>query len=113
MDFDLPDVDNERLRGLQAEINDIIAAGLTVRTTYVSAEEASRSKGLIRSLSVAPPPAPDGRYRVVEIEGVDRQACGGTHVHSTSESAPIIITKVDNKGRRNRRVKIALWTRKE
>jgi misacylated tRNA(Ala) deacylase len=108
MDFDLPDVDNDRLRALEEPINDVIRAGLRVSTTYVTVDEASRSKGLIRSLSVTPPPTEDGRFRVVEIEELDRQACGGTHLNATNESRPIVIQKIDNKGRRNRRVKIAL-----
>lgn len=108
MDFDLPDVDNDRLRALEEPINDVIRAGLAVRASYVTIAEASRAKGLIRNLAVAPPPTPDGRYRVIDIEGLDRQACGGTHLTSTTESPFIAITKVDNKGRRNRRVKIAL-----
>ncbi len=108
MDFDLPDVDNDRLRALETPINEAILAGLSVRATYVSIEEASHCKGLIRNLAVSPPPTPDGRFRVIEIEELDRQACGGTHVNSTSESRMIAITKIDNKGRRNRRVKMAL-----
>jgi misacylated tRNA(Ala) deacylase len=108
MDFDLPEVDNDRLRALEGPINDVIRAGLAVRASYVTIEEASRTRGLVRNLAVAPPPTPDGRFRVIEIEGVDRQACGGTHLSATNESRTIAITKVDNKGRRNRRVKIAL-----
>ncbi|MGH7715991.1 MAG: alanyl-tRNA editing protein, partial [Vulcanimicrobiaceae bacterium] len=54
MDFDLPEVDNDRLRALEGPINDAIRAGLPVRTTYVTMDEASRTKGLIRSLSVTP-----------------------------------------------------------
>ncbi|MGB6987226.1 MAG: alanyl-tRNA editing protein [Candidatus Aquilonibacter sp.] len=108
MDFDLPDVDNDRLRLLEKPINDAISAALPVRAVYVTIEEASRSKGLIRSLSVSPPPTPDGRFRVIDIEGLDRQACGGTHLKVTNESLPIRIAKIDNKGRRNRRVKIEL-----
>jgi misacylated tRNA(Ala) deacylase len=57
---------------------------------------------------VAPPPTPDGNIRIVEIAGLDRQACGGTHLASTGASPPIRILKVDNKGRHNRRVRIAL-----
>ncbi|HEX8806686.1 MAG TPA: alanyl-tRNA editing protein [Candidatus Aquilonibacter sp.] len=110
MDFDLPEVDNDKLRALEDSINDVIRAGLALRTTYVTVDEASRSKGLIRNLAVAPPPTADGRFRIVEIVGLDRQACGGTHLQNTRESSPIVITKVDNKGRRNRRVKIALVT---
>jgi misacylated tRNA(Ala) deacylase len=108
MDFDLPDVDNDRLRALEDPINEVIRAGLRVSTTYATLEEASASKGLIRNLAVSPPPTDDGRFRVVEIEDLDRQACGGTHLEATDQSRPIMILKIDNKGRRNRRVKIAL-----
>ena len=108
MDFDLPDADNDELRKLEPRINEIIAAGVEVRASWVSHREALATPGLIRSLSVAPPPTPDGRIRIIEIAGVDRQACGGTHLTNTAQSAPIRITKVENKGRRNRRVKLAL-----
>jgi misacylated tRNA(Ala) deacylase len=56
----------------------------------------------------APPPTGDGRLRIVEIVGIDRQACGGTHLSNTAQSRPIRIVKVENKGRRNRRVRIEL-----
>jgi misacylated tRNA(Ala) deacylase len=46
--------------------------------------------------------------RVIEIEGLDRQACGGTHLGLTSDSPPIRILKIENKGRHNRRVRIGL-----
>jgi len=108
MDFDLPDADNDELRGLEPRINEIIAAGVDVRASWVPHREALATPGLIRSLSVAPPPTPDGRIRVIEIVGVDRQACGGTHLTNTAQSLPIRVTKVENKGRRNRRVKLAL-----
>src|SRR5215469_336573 len=65
MDFDLPDVDNEKLRALDGAIDE---------------------PGLIRTRSVAPPPTLDGKIRIVEIAGLDRQACGGTHLVSTGPS---------------------------
>ena len=108
MDFDLPDIDNARVRALEGEINEIIGGALTVRSSYVTLDEAARTPGLVRNLAVAPPPTPDGRLRVIEIVGLDRQACGGTHLRNTSESPPIVITRIDNKARRNRRVRIAL-----
>jgi misacylated tRNA(Ala) deacylase len=108
MDFDLPEADNDQLRALEPAINDCIRQGLEVRSLYISAVEAQTTPGLMRSLSVTPPPTPDGRMRIIEIAGLDRQACGGTHLRNTGESAPIRITKVENKGRRNRRVRIAL-----
>ena len=74
----------------------------------VAEAEALSERGLIRNRSVAPPPASDGTVRVVEIVGLDRQACGGTHLSSTGASRPVRILKIDNKGRHNRRIKIAL-----
>ncbi len=57
---------------------------------------------------LAPPPTPDGKIRIVEIVGLDRQACGGTHLAATSASRPLRILKIENKGRHNRRVRIGL-----
>jgi len=108
MDFDVPGADNDRLRALEAPINDVIAQDIAVNLAYVSMAEAQAERGLIRSRSVAPPPTPDGKIRIVEIVGLDRQACGGTHLPSTGGSPPLRILKIDNKGRHNRRVRIAL-----
>lgn len=105
MDFDLPEVDNDRLRALEAPVNDVIARAVRVTSVYVPTAEATPESGLMRSMSVAPPPTPDGTFRVIDIHGVDRQACGGTHLTNTGQSRPIRITKVENKGRHNRRVR--------
>jgi misacylated tRNA(Ala) deacylase len=110
MDFDLPDADNDRLRALEPEINDVIRQDLALRYEWLAAETLAAEAGLIRCRSVAPPPANDGTVRIVEIVGLDRQACGGTHLGSTGQSRPIRILKIDNKGRHNRRVKIGLTT---
>jgi misacylated tRNA(Ala) deacylase len=108
MDFDLPDADNDRLRALEPEINDAIRQDLPVRYAYIPMAEAVSEHGLVRNRSVAPPPDSDGLVRIVEIVGLDRQACGGTHVASTARSRPIRILKIDNKGRHNRRVRLGL-----
>jgi misacylated tRNA(Ala) deacylase len=108
MDFDVPGADNDRLRALEAPINDIIAQDIAVTFDYVDFAAAQAQHGLVRSRSVAPPPTPDGKIRIVEIAGLDRQACGGTHLASTGASPPIRILKMDNKGRHNRRVRIGL-----
>jgi misacylated tRNA(Ala) deacylase len=108
MDFDLPDADNDRLRALEAPINDVIRQDLPLRFAYVPLAEAAAQPGLLRSKSVTPPPDEDGTVRIVEIVGLDRQACGGTHLASTARSRPVRILKIDNKGRHNRRVKILL-----
>jgi misacylated tRNA(Ala) deacylase len=108
MDFDLSEVDNDVLRGLDADVNAVIRRGVEVRSTYVEAGDAATIAGLVRSLSVAPPPTPDGTLRIIDIDGVDRQACGGTHLSNTAESGPFRITKVENKGKRNRRIRFVL-----
>jgi misacylated tRNA(Ala) deacylase len=67
--------------------------------------------GLVRTLSVQPPRG-TGRLRLVRIGGgetpVDLQPCGGTHVARTGEIGPIRILKIENKGRQNRRISVAL-----
>jgi misacylated tRNA(Ala) deacylase len=108
MDFDLPDADNDRIRALEAPINDAIAQDLPVTIAYIPLDDARAQHGLIRTQAVAPPPTPDGLVRIVEIAGLDRQACGGTHLASTGASRPIRILKIDNKGRHNRRVRVGL-----
>ena len=108
IDFDLPDADNDRLRALEPELNDVVVQDLAVATSYVSITAAHTEKGLLRSRSVAPPPSSEGLIRIVEIAGLDRQACGGTHLQSTGASRKIRILKIENKGRSNRRVRIGL-----
>ncbi|MFM9846977.1 MAG: alanyl-tRNA editing protein [Hyphomicrobiaceae bacterium] len=111
MDFDLPDVDNSRLRAVEGPINDAIRSDLAVNDSYIPLDDAYEEHGLIRTRSAAPPPTLDGKIRIVEIRGLDRQACGGTHLASTGRSGLIRIMKIDNKGRRNRRIKIGLVDR--
>lgn len=108
VDLDLPEADNARLRALEAAMNDVIAQDLAVTTFAMPLAEAARQPGLLRSKAVAPPPQPDGSVRIVDIAGLDREACGGTHLNSTGQSRPLRILKVENKGRHNRRVKIGL-----
>jgi misacylated tRNA(Ala) deacylase len=108
IDFDLPDADNDRLRALEPAFNDAIRQDLPVRELYVPMSLAEAEPGLLRSRSVTPPPQKDGTVRVIEIAGLDRQACGGTHLASTGASPPIRLLKIENKGRHNRRVRIGL-----
>jgi misacylated tRNA(Ala) deacylase len=111
IDLDLPGADNDRLRALEAVMNDIVAQDLAVNIVNLPLAEAAQQPGVLRSKAVTPPPQADGKVRVVEIAGLDRQACGGTHLTSTGQSRPLRILKVQNKGRHNRRVKIGLADR--
>jgi misacylated tRNA(Ala) deacylase len=84
-----------------------IAADHAIRHLWIAADELDARPELVRTMSVRPPRGA-GRVRLIEIEGVDLQACGGTHVRSTAEIGPVAIGKIENKGRQNRRVNIAL-----
>ncbi len=108
MDFDVPGADNDRLRALEGPINDAIKQNIPVTFAYIGMSVAQAEHGLIRSRSVAPPPTPDGKVRIVEIVGLDRQACGSTHLTATGDSPPLRILKIENKGRHNRRVRLGL-----
>jgi misacylated tRNA(Ala) deacylase len=108
IDFDIPGADNERLKALEPEINDVIRQGLAVRQVYIPMAQAESEPGTIRSKAVTPPPQEDGTVRVVEIVGLDRQACGGTHLDHTGLARPIRLLKIDNKGRQNRRLRVGV-----
>ena len=53
-------------------------------------------------------PALAGRVRLLEIGDVDLQPCGGTHVRSTGEIGAVRVAKIENKGKQNRRIRLAL-----
>lgn len=106
VDFDMPGVYPDWLRGLDGPINDVIRQDLPIRAFYMPWMAAEAEPGMFRSKSVSPPPQEDGLVRIVEITGLDRQACGGTHLASTGQARPVRILKVDNKGKQNRRIRV-------
>ena len=106
-DFNAEGALREALPELERTINDVIARGLALRDGFVDEAELARDPRLRRTLDVTPP-VEDGRVRTLEIAGFDVQACGGTHVHSTAELGTCRILRVDNKGRQNKRVYVAL-----
>lgn len=108
VDFDLPGADNDRLRALDPAIADVIRRDLAVGAHWMVYDDAKAIPGMFRSKAVAPPPQEDGTVRIVEIAGLDRQACGGTHLASTGRSRGARILKIENKGRHNRRVRVGL-----
>ena len=74
-----------------------------MRHRWISEAELDANPGLVRSMSVQPPRGL-GRVRVLEIEGVDLQPCGGTHVANTAEIGPVVVTKIEKKSAMTRRV---------
>lgn len=106
MDFSLGDLSKDRVAQIEAEANRVIGEHRAVLVRSMPREEFERHD-LVR-LAKNLVPAELAVVRVVEIEGFDAQADGGTHVRNTSEIGALRITKTENKGRQNRRLEIAL-----
>ena len=105
LDFDMEDtVDKE---AVSAALARLVAADHAVTCRWISEQELDANPELVRTMSVQPPRG-KGSIRLLEIEGVDLQPCGGTHVRSTREVGAVRIGKVEKKGRQNRRVNIHL-----
>jgi len=106
LDFDIPDAGLDKDE-ISARLNDMITKDAPGRERWIPDEELLANPGLVKTMSVKPPMG-TGRVRLVEIEGLDLQPCGGTHVRSTGEIGPVAVTAIEKKGRQNRRVRIAL-----
>lgn len=101
LDFHMTDpLDKE---ALTAGIARYVGGAHAVRQRWISEDELDANPHLVRSMSVQPPRG-SGRVRVVEIEGVDLQPCGGTHVANTAEIGAVIVTKIEKKSAMTRRV---------
>jgi misacylated tRNA(Ala) deacylase len=90
-------------QALSAGIARLVAEAHPVRQRWITEAELDANPQLVRSMSVQPPRG-QGRIRVIEIDGVDRQPCGGTHVDNTAEIGAVVVTKVEKKSARTRRV---------
>ena len=88
---------------LTAGIARLVAARHPVGHRWISEAELDANPQLVRSMSVQPPRG-TGRVRLLEIEGVDLQPCGGTHVSNTSEIGAVVVTKIEKKSAMTRRV---------
>lgn len=105
LDFDMPLAASDR-EAIAGNVNALIRAGHPVRSEWIDDSDFDARADLVRTLAVAPPRG-TGRVRLVRVHDVDVQACGGTHVAKTGEIGPIVVAKIENKGRQNRRVTIA------
>lgn len=92
---------------LNAGLARLVAEAHPVRHRWISEAELDANPQLVRSMSVQPPRGL-GRVRVLEIEGVDLQPCGGTHVANTTEVGAVVVTKIEKKSAMTRRVVLGL-----
>jgi misacylated tRNA(Ala) deacylase len=108
LDFNVPG-DAYDKEALTEQINKLIEAGHPVSTSWITDEELEANPQLVRTMSVKPPIG-SGKVRVVQIGTndniVDYQPCGGTHVKNTGEIGKVRISKIENKGKQNRRFHI-------
>ncbi len=107
MDFALADLSAEKLQQIEETTNRLLAEGRPVLVRYLPREEALQIPDLIRT-KVNLIPESVRILRIVDIQGIDVQADGGTHVANTAEVGRVRVVKSENKGKENKRLEIAL-----
>ncbi|MEV4317156.1 alanyl-tRNA editing protein [Actinocrispum sp. NPDC049592] len=106
MDFNLPELPPGFKQTIEDAVNKEIAADRRIDVRFMDREAALANPELVKTMGVTPPDEPE--LRIVDIVGLDVQADGGTHVASTAQIGRIQVTKVENKGRQNRRVRVRI-----
>ena len=104
LDFDV-DTKLEKA-AVQDQLNALIARDFPVAARWISDEALAEQPELVRTMRVKPPSG-QGRVRLIDVAGIDLQPCGGTHVQRTGEIGPVVVRKIESKGRQNRRVTLA------
>jgi misacylated tRNA(Ala) deacylase len=107
MDFELPGMSADFASAVEAALHREVQADLPVHVSFLSPEEFASKPELIRTKTNLLPPGLEV-VRVIDIEGLDRQADGGTHVAHTAEVGDIHIVGHESKGKGNKRLRIAL-----
>lgn len=102
IDFDLPESTLDKAV-LTEQLNALIDAKTPVNIDRITPEQLAAQPDLVRTIGTAPP-AGTSTIRIIDIPGVDRQPCGGTHVANTGEIGAMVVTKIEKKSRTNRRV---------
>jgi len=102
LDFDI-EMDKLAKAQIESAVNALVEAAHETRFSWITDAELDSRPELVKTMSVAPPRGA-GRVRLMEIPGVDLQACGGTHVRNTREVGRIAVAKIRSEGKRNKRV---------
>jgi len=104
LDFDIPEavLDKDEIT---AKLNELVARDAPVGMRWITDAELAAQPDLVKTMSVQPPTGA-GHVRLIEVEGMDLQPCGGTHVARTGEIGAVEVRKIEKKGRQNRRVSI-------
>jgi misacylated tRNA(Ala) deacylase len=107
MDFELDGISQEFGREVEAKLNVALQQDHPVHVGFIPRAEALTDPDLIRT-KVSLIPEHVDPIRVIDIEGVDKQADGGTHVRSTAEVGSVRVVKTESKGKANKRMRIEL-----
>jgi misacylated tRNA(Ala) deacylase len=107
MDFELDSISQEFGREVEERLNSALAEAHAVNVLFLPRAEALADPDLIRTKANLIPADVDP-IRVIDIEGIDKQADGGTHVHSTLEVGHVAVVKTESKGKANKRMRIRL-----
>lgn len=103
LDFDLPESPDQT--EVQEKLNALIRQDAPVSFRWITDAELDAHPELVKTMSVEPPRGA-GKVRLVQVEGVDLQPCGGTHVARVGEIGEVLISKIEKKGKQNRRVRL-------
>jgi len=106
LDFDI-ELEKLQKEALEERLNALTSSSVKTRALWITDEELDARPELVRTMSVAPPRGA-GKVRLLEIPGVDLQACGGTHVADIAEIGKLRIVKLRSEGKRNKRVTLEL-----
>lgn len=108
LDFDMAEPPEDK-EALSQALNDLIDGDYEISETWITDQDLDDNPGLVKTLRVQPPRG-TGRIRLVRIgtqdHQVDLQPCGGTHVACTLEIGRMRISKIEKKGKQNRRVHV-------
>jgi misacylated tRNA(Ala) deacylase len=107
MDFNLPELPEGFKATIEERVNAEVTADRAVEVRVLPRAEALAIPDIIRTQTNLIPPD-ETEVRIVDITGLDTQADGGTHVASTRQIGRVQVTKVENKGRQNRRVRVKI-----
>lgn len=105
LDFDMKDTVDKV--AVATAMEKLVVDDHPITCRWITDEQLDAEPDLVRTMSVQPPRG-KGKVRLLEIQSVDLQPCGGTHLKSTAEVGQVRIGKVEKKGKRNRRVNIHL-----
>jgi misacylated tRNA(Ala) deacylase len=107
MDFELEAITADFGREVERKLNERLGEDHPVHVTFLPRAEALADPDLIRTKINLVPDHVDP-IRVIDIEGIDKQADGGTHVRTTAEVGVVRVVKTENKGKAFKRMRIEL-----